>query len=90
VRVLVDEVSEDGALARSAAEAPQIDGVVRIEKNGARLSVGAKNITSLRAGEKNIAWLNAGEWADVEIVAADAYDLTGRLTDNSGEAAGKH
>ena len=70
VRVLVDEVTENGALARSQAEAPQIDGVVRIEKNVARL--------------------RAGEFADVEIVAADAYDLTGRLTDSSGEAAGSH
>ena len=70
VRVLVDELSENGALARSAAEAPQIDGVVRIEKNTSRL--------------------RAGEWADVEIVAADAYDLTGRLTDSSSEAAGSH
>ena len=70
VRVLVDELAENGALARSPAEAPQIDGVVRIEKNVSRL--------------------RAGEWADVEIVAADAYDLTGRLTDSSGEAAGSH
>jgi len=68
VRVLVDEVSENGALARGAAEAPQIDGVVRIGKNNARL--------------------RAGEFADVEIVAADAYDLSGRLTGSSGEAAG--
>jgi ribosomal protein S12 methylthiotransferase len=70
VRVLVDEVAENGALARSQAEAPQIDGVVRIEKNVARL--------------------RAGEFADVEIVAADAYDLTGRLTAGSGAAAGSH
>jgi ribosomal protein S12 methylthiotransferase len=70
VRVLIDEVSENGALARSAAEAPQIDGVVRIEKNIARL--------------------RAGEFTDVEIVAADAYDLTGRLTGNYSEAAGSH
>jgi len=70
VRVLVDDVTEDGALARSQAEAPQIDGVVRIEKSLARL--------------------RAGEFADVEIVAADAYDLTGRLTDGSGAAAGSH
>jgi ribosomal protein S12 methylthiotransferase len=70
VRVLVDEVAEKGALARSAAEAPQIDGVVRIEKNTARL--------------------RSGEFADVEIVAADAYDLTGRLTDSSSETAGGH
>ena len=70
VRVLVDEVAENGALARSQAEAPQIDGVVRIEKDVARL--------------------RAGEFADVEIVAADAYDLTGRPTDASGAAAGSH
>jgi ribosomal protein S12 methylthiotransferase len=59
VRVLVDEVADGVAIARSAAEAPQIDGVIRIEKNLARLT--------------------AGEWADVEIVGADAYDLAGRL-----------
>ena len=70
VRVLIDEVAENGALARSAAEAPQIDGVVRIEKNIARL--------------------RAGEFTDVEIVAADAYDVTGRLTGNCSEAAGSH
>jgi ribosomal protein S12 methylthiotransferase len=34
VRVLVDEVHEGTALARSAGEAPQIDGVVRIERAG--------------------------------------------------------
>ncbi len=58
MRVLVDEVSATGAIARSEADAPQIDGVVRIGD-------GAK--------------LRAGDWADVEIVGADAYDLTGRL-----------
>ncbi|HUJ51968.1 MAG TPA: 30S ribosomal protein S12 methylthiotransferase RimO [Steroidobacteraceae bacterium] len=99
-RVLVDEVTGDLATARSAAEAPQIDGVVRIErvvgeprlrtrageKNGTRLngsvgnsSAGKKNSARLSAGEKNGAWLSAGQWADVEIVSADAYDLTGRL-----------
>ncbi|HUA88712.1 MAG TPA: 30S ribosomal protein S12 methylthiotransferase RimO [Steroidobacteraceae bacterium] len=57
-RVLVDEVRGTEALARSAAEAPQIDGVVRI------------------GGGKH---LRAGEFAEVEIVAADAYDLAGRL-----------
>jgi ribosomal protein S12 methylthiotransferase len=61
MRVLVDEVSGNVASARSAAEAPQIDGVVRI------------------ALPRGSARLRAGDWADVEIVAADAYDLTGRL-----------
>jgi ribosomal protein S12 methylthiotransferase len=41
IRVLVDEVVDGVAVARSAAEAPQIDGVVRIrEKDGARLTAG--------------------------------------------------
>ncbi|MBI5429371.1 MAG: 30S ribosomal protein S12 methylthiotransferase RimO [Nitrosomonadales bacterium] len=39
ITVLVDEVDEDGAIARSSADAPEIDGVVYIE-DGQRLSVG--------------------------------------------------
>ena len=80
MRVLVDEVSGDVAIARSAGDAPQIDGVVRI--------AAARDNTRLRAGDKSIASLRAGEWADVEVVSADAYDLAGRLIDNQGEAAG--
>jgi ribosomal protein S12 methylthiotransferase len=63
-RVLVDEVSDGVAIARSAAEAPQIDGVVRIREAGR---------------------LKAGDWADIEILSAETYDLTGRL---SRQAAG--
>jgi len=37
--VLVEEVDEDGAVARSSADAPEIDGVVYIE-NGSQLKVG--------------------------------------------------
>ncbi len=70
MRVLVDEVPDRVAIARSAADAPQIDGVVRIAR---------------RDGERE---LRAGEWADVEIIAADAYDLTGRLARDVREAAG--
>jgi len=66
----VDEVSGDVAIARSAADAPQIDGVVRIALPGGSVRV------------------RAGDWADVEIVSADAYDLAGRLTAARGEAAG--
>ncbi|MGC2518065.1 MAG: 30S ribosomal protein S12 methylthiotransferase RimO [Burkholderiales bacterium] len=39
LRVLVDEVTPEGAVARSAADAPEIDGVVRIE-NGHKLAAG--------------------------------------------------
>jgi ribosomal protein S12 methylthiotransferase len=58
MRVLVDEVSAQGAIARSAADAPQIDGVVRLAPAPG---------------------VRAGEFVEVEILAADAYDLTGRL-----------
>jgi ribosomal protein S12 methylthiotransferase len=74
MRVLVDEITDGVAIARSAGDAPQIDGVVRIE-------TGARNTR---------ASLRAGDWADVEIVSADAYDLAGRLTEDCGEAAGNH
>jgi len=62
MRVLVDEVNEDGAVARSSADAPEIDGAVRIAKPGRKLQ--------------------AGDWADVEITAADAYDLAGKWKAN--------
>jgi ribosomal protein S12 methylthiotransferase len=71
LRVLMDEVSEDLAIGRSAGDAPQIDGVVRI---------------ATASGDNR---LRAGDWADVEIVSADAYDLTGRLPGTRGEAAGR-
>jgi len=69
MRVLVDSVTDGEAIARSEADAPQIDGVVRI--SAARKS---------GRGEKTLAQLRVGDWADVTIVAADSYDLTGRLT----------
>jgi len=59
VRVLIDAVEGDQAIARSEGEAPEIDGIVRIEKAGG---------------------LRVGDWAEVEIVSADEYDLTARLT----------
>jgi ribosomal protein S12 methylthiotransferase len=62
MRVLVDGIEGTTAIARSEADAPEIDGVVRI----------------------NSAPLRPGDWADVEIVAADAYDLTGRLIEGRG------
>jgi ribosomal protein S12 methylthiotransferase len=58
MRVLVDLVDEQGAIARSAADAPEIDGTVRIAESGD---------------------LEPGDWAEVEITAADDYDLTGEL-----------
>ncbi len=58
MRVLVDAVEGGLATARSAADAPEIDGLVHIEDAPA---------------------LDVGDWADVEITASDAYDLTAKL-----------
>jgi ribosomal protein S12 methylthiotransferase len=58
MRVLIDAVEKNTAIARSEADAPEIDGVVRIAKAGK---------------------LRAGDWAEVEITAADAYDLEARI-----------
>ncbi len=54
--VLVEEVSDQGYLARSYADAPEIDGVVHI------------------TSEQPLA---IGEFSQVEITAADEYDLYG-------------
>jgi ribosomal protein S12 methylthiotransferase len=58
MRVLVDSVDGAAAVARSEADAPEIDGVVRVAK--------ARG-------------LKIGDWADVQILSADAYDLKGRV-----------
>ena len=52
--VLVDEVDEEGAIARSASDAPEIDGMVFIPE-----------------GQE----LQPGDMLEVEIYAADEYDL---------------
>jgi ribosomal protein S12 methylthiotransferase len=57
-QVLVDSVERGVAIARGEGDAPEIDGVVRIEKGGK---------------------LTPGDFATVEIVAADAYDLRAKL-----------
>ncbi|HEY3786682.1 MAG TPA: 30S ribosomal protein S12 methylthiotransferase RimO [Steroidobacteraceae bacterium] len=60
IRVLVDTIEGRTAIARSEADAPEIDGVVRIREAGK---------------------VHPGEWADVEIISSDAYDLHARLTE---------
>lgn len=54
MQVLVDSVDDQGAIARSQADAPEIDGSVIIK--------GATQLT-------------VGSFVDVDVVAADAYDL---------------
>jgi ribosomal protein S12 methylthiotransferase len=64
LRVLVDEVQDGVAIARSEGDAPEIDGVVRIQKV---------------AGRDGRAKVQQGDFVDVQVIGADAYDLTARL-----------
>ncbi len=57
-QVLVDRVQGGEAVARSAGDAPEIDGVVRLPASAAT---------------------RPGEFVNVEIIAADTYDLRARL-----------
>ncbi len=59
VRVLVDEVGPREAIGRSAADAPEIDGVVHIKR-------------PLVPGKQKLA---VGQFADVVVTRADAHDL---------------
>ena len=58
MQVLVESVTAEGAVGRSYADAPEIDGLVHIE---------------------NAPSLQAGEFCQVEITAADEYDLFARV-----------
>lgn len=54
IEVLVDAVTEDGAVARSAADAPEIDGVVLVE-DGHGLELGARvEVTVTDTGEYDL------------------------------------
>jgi ribosomal protein S12 methylthiotransferase len=59
LRVLVDEVNGREAIGRSAADAPEIDGVVHIRR-------------ALTPGKAKPA---VGEFIDVVVTKADAHDL---------------
>ena len=64
LKVLIDAVNPDGAVARSSADAPEIDGNVFIE-------------WPERRGDQ--ARLKVGEFVNVRVSGSDAHDLWGRL-----------
>ena len=57
--VLVDEVDEEGAIARSSADAPEIDGLVYIE-DGQRLRVGDFVEVKITDSDTHDLWTRAG------------------------------
>ena len=64
IKVLIDAVNQDGAVARSSADAPEIDGSVFVD-------------WPERRGDQ--ARLKVGEFVNVRVTGSDAHDLWGRL-----------
>ena len=58
ITVLVDEVDEDGAITRSSADAPEIDGLVYVE-NGQQLSVGDFVEVKITDSDEHDLWAEA-------------------------------
>jgi len=55
ITVLVDEVDDEGAIARSSADAPEIDGLVYIE-NGQELNVGDLVVVKVTDSDEHDLW----------------------------------
>jgi ribosomal protein S12 methylthiotransferase len=82
--VLVDEIDDEGAIARSTADAPEIDGVVHIARE--RHSSAASTLRTYagtacdpglesRKADASRADLKVGEFAQVKVTRSDAHDL---------------
>ncbi|HUO77225.1 MAG TPA: 30S ribosomal protein S12 methylthiotransferase RimO [Thermodesulfovibrionales bacterium] len=86
-RVLVDETDGDTIIGRLSSQAPEIDGVVIIEKKDKAMSTvhGAsgrkkdKNASRLTLDPSRL--LRAGEFVEVKIKEAYDYDLKGELVE---------
>jgi ribosomal protein S12 methylthiotransferase len=65
--VLIDTVSSEGVIARSSADAPEIDGVVRIEPSSS---------SDHRSESRALPAFKAGQFVRVRITGADDHDLT--------------
>ncbi len=71
--VLIDEIDVDGAVARSAADAPDIDGQVFIEDGRFRHPASGDTSASMHGASD----LKVGEFVEVKIIAAEEHDLWG-------------
>lgn len=74
VRVLIDAIDEEEGclIARGPGDAPEIDGIVRIWPN---------------PNSRHTMPVRLGEWADVDIVESDAYDLEAIWVDSEAQSS---
>lgn len=79
-RVLVDEVDGDVAIGRLSSQAPEIDGVVFIDREETRESGRNEKLRTKISKFPNVcaSGLRGGQFAEIEIVEAYDYDLKGR------------
>ncbi len=77
LRAVVDETDDDMILARLDSQAPEIDGMVIIERTEERKAGRAKTKAAERAGAPSA--LKQGSVIEVEITEAYDYDLKGTL-----------
>jgi ribosomal protein S12 methylthiotransferase len=78
-RAIIDELDDDVIIARLCSHAPEIDGVVIIDRSEERkeqkgLTAGTSGLQGFRSSEPGV-----GDFVEVEIIDAYDYDLKGKL-----------
>ncbi|MFZ5996715.1 MAG: 30S ribosomal protein S12 methylthiotransferase RimO [Nitrospirota bacterium] len=85
---IIDEIDDEVALARLYSHAPEIDGMVIIEKSEARKQK-PENRNQKSDKEENLSSVKVGDVVTVEIIDAYDYDVKGRIVDE-GSSQSKH
>lgn len=78
--VLIDEIDEEGIVARSYADAPEIDGRVFIEAKSSQENTENSQQGVATEEQARLAALKVGDWAQVLITNSDEHDLVAHLT----------
>jgi ribosomal protein S12 methylthiotransferase len=73
--VLVDAIVDGGAIARSTADAPEIDGLVHVTKRHPGARPGARRQRELTQD------VNVGDFVQMKVTRSDAHDLYGTLVE---------
>ena len=80
LRAVVDETDDDMIIARLDSQAPEIDGVVIVQKTGAGpAGAGQKPVSIKGVTKRKLAEVKAGSVIDVHITGAYDYDLKGTV-----------
>lgn len=78
-RVLIDTVGPEGIIGRSSADAPEIDGVVRLSPP----ALSMPETSAAQPSHKRAPAFKVGQFVTVRITASDDHDLTAVSTEES-------